>query len=137
MESLNLLSLMVMVLFSTTGFLYSQTESHSITPLEASNLLKKDTAIILLDVRTQAEFESETGHLKNAILIPVQELENRIDELKKYQKKEIIVYCRTGHRSTNATSILWEHGYQVMNMTGGIMQWNIEKLPVVKETALK
>ena len=132
-EQKNLLSLTILVLFSSIGFIYPQTAGHLLSPLEASNLIAKDTAIIILDVRTPAEYKSETGHLKKAILIPVQELEKRIDELNKYRGKEIIAYCRTGHRSTAATEILLKHGYNVMNMSGGITQWNVEKLPTVKE----
>ncbi len=129
----NFITLIILASFSASGFIYSQNTNHLISPLEVSNLMLKDTTIVLLDVRTPAEFKSETGHLKNAILVPLQELENRIDELKKYKKKEIIVYCRTGHRSTNAEKILLKHGYNAMNMTGGITRWNAEGLPVVKE----
>ncbi len=128
------LLLIIIVLLAANELVYSQGVEHLISPIEASNLMLKDTTIVLLDVRTSNEYNSETGHLKNSILIPVQELENRIDELKKYQKKELIVYCRTGHRSTNATEILLKHGFNALNMTGGITQWNIEKLPVIKGT---
>ena len=122
-----------LVLFSFGGCVYSQGAAYLITPSEASTLIKNDSTIVLLDVRTTAEFKSETGHLKNAVLIPVQELENRINELTKFKKNRMIVYCRTGHRSTTATELLIKYGYNVKNMTGGITQWNIEKLPVVTE----
>jgi rhodanese-related sulfurtransferase len=125
--------IIIMITFIASGLIFAQNTNNLITPSEAFNLMNKDSSIIFLDVRTAAEFNSATGHLKNAILIPVQELENRIDELKKYQKKEIIVYCRTGHRSTNATDILLKHKYNAKNMTGGITQWNLENLPVFNE----
>jgi rhodanese-related sulfurtransferase len=89
--------------------------------------------VIVLDVRTPAEFNSSTGHLAKAILIPVQELERRIDELQKYKQKSIIVYCRTGHRSTSGTEILLKHGYNARNMEGGITRWRAEQLPTVNE----
>jgi hypothetical protein len=49
---------------------------------EAQEILRTDTAAVILDVRTEREYRSETGYLANAILIPVQELEKRIDCLK-------------------------------------------------------
>jgi rhodanese-related sulfurtransferase len=133
MNKKNFITLIIMITFLASRLISAQNTNHLITASEAFNLMKNDPSIILLDVRTTAEFKSTTGHLKNAILIPVQELENRIDELKKYQKIEIIVYCRTGHRSTNATEILLKHEYNAKNMTGGITQWNLENLPVFNE----
>ncbi|HLP14909.1 MAG TPA: rhodanese-like domain-containing protein, partial [Bacteroidota bacterium] len=92
-----------------------------------------DTTLVILDVRTAEEYYSETGHLPKAILIPVQALEERIDALDQYKHRPILVYCRTGHRSTTATEILQRHGFTVRNMDGGITRWNAEQLPVVKE----
>jgi predicted sulfurtransferase len=47
----------------------------TVTPAEVARMMAKDSNVVVLDVRTEAEFESETGHLKGASLIPVQELE--------------------------------------------------------------
>jgi len=71
--------------------------------------------------------------LSKAILIPLQELDKRADELKKYQKRLIIAYCRTGHRSGIAAEMLQKLGYNVRSMEGGITRWDAEKLPVIKE----
>ncbi len=54
-----------------------------ITPQEAIEMIKKDKNVVILDVRTKEEFSS--GHIKGAINIPVQELEERIKELAKYK----------------------------------------------------
>ncbi len=113
--------------------LFAQNESTLITPAEALNAVQHDSTIVLLDVRTAAEFNGPSGHLAHALLIPVQELERRVDELKPYKDRVIIVYCRTGHRSTAGTEILQKHGYHTRNMQGGITRWNAENLPVVKE----
>jgi rhodanese-related sulfurtransferase len=80
---------------------------------------------VLLDVRTKEEFEGKAnpdfGTLKNAINLPVQELEAKIGELNKYKKKEIIVYCSHSHRSPAASWILGQHGFKhVTNMLGGM-----------------
>ena len=114
-------------------YVFAQDKDILISPSDANKLLQGDSTIVVLDVRTPGEFKSETGHLAHALLLPVQELEQRVDELQKYQQKLIIVYCRSGHRSTAATEILQKHGYNVRNMEGGITRWIAEELPVVKE----
>jgi rhodanese-related sulfurtransferase len=103
-----------------------------ISPADVLSLAGKDSTVILLDVRTPEEFNSETGHIARAILIPVQELESRVGELTSYRDRTIIVYCRTGHRSLSATEILQKHGFQVKNMEGGITRWRAEHFPTVQ-----
>jgi rhodanese-related sulfurtransferase len=105
----------------------------TVTPAEAYRMIEEDTSIVLLDVRTPGEYASETGHLKGTLLIPVQDLAQRIDELDRYKGRTIIAYCRTGRRSAQAASLLNSRGFTTMNMEGGILKWNEEKLPVVKE----
>jgi rhodanese-related sulfurtransferase/DNA-directed RNA polymerase subunit RPC12/RpoP len=81
--------------------------------------------VVLLDVRTKQEFEGKAdpnyGTLKNAINIPVQELEKNISMLAPYKEKEIIVYCSHSHRSPQACYILTQNGFSnVTNMNGGM-----------------
>lgn len=85
--------------------------------------------ILLLDVRTPEEFDGRAkdkfGSLKNAINIPVQDLEKRINELEKYKNREVVVYCSHSHRSPRASYMLTQHGFkQVTNMQGGMSVWN-------------
>ena len=119
----------------TAGATYggNEEEKSLITPAGVRNLIKSDSSVVLLDVRTPPEFNGETGHLARAHLIPVQELEARVAELSKFKKHTIVVYCRTGHRSTAATEILLKHGFKALNMVGGITRWRAESLPVVVE----
>ncbi len=133
MRNLAILIFTATVLAAGAVFGGSDEPGSLITPAEAQKMIAKDSSIVLLDVRTPAEYNSETGHLANAHLIPVQELEGRVSELSKYKKHTIVVYCRTGHRSTAATEILLKHGYKALNMTGGITRWRSESLPVVIE----
>ncbi len=76
---------------------------------------------IFLDVRTEDEHQLRA--IPNTPVFPVQELEARIDELKKYKDKKIIVYCRSGNRSRKGTDILLKHGYDAVNLLGGMNQW--------------
>ncbi len=105
----------------------------AIAAREAFEKIQKDTSVIVLDVRTPVEFKSETGHVKGAILIPVQELERRLKELEPNKDKTIIAICRSGNRSARATKLLNENGYKAFNLEGGMLKWNAEGLPVVKE----
>ena len=104
-----------------------------ISPTETQKTIETDSSVILLDVRTPGEFNGEAGHLANSLLIPVQELEQRVDELSQYKDKTIIAYCRTGNRSGTAAAILTKKGFKAKNMEGGIVKWNELHLPVVHE----
>jgi phage shock protein E len=106
---------------------------NTITTHDAAKLIDSSATVVILDVRTEAEYKSETGHLKGALLMPIQELESRLGELEHYKDKTILAYCRTGNRSGRAERILTQHGFHALNMLGGITQWNKEQLPVVKE----
>ena len=75
--------------------------------------------IILLDVRTEGEYNAE--YIPGAINIPLSDLENRIDELD--SSKAIIVYCQSGGRSRTASETLAQRGFIVYNMEGGIHAW--------------
>lgn len=81
--------------------------------------------VVLLDVRTKEEFEGRAdpnfGRLKNAINIPIQELDTRVGELKTFKNREIIVYCSHSHRSPRASYSLTQNGFKkVTNMAGGM-----------------
>jgi phage shock protein E len=81
---------------------------------QLSEYLNKGAAI--LDVRTDAEYYS--NHIDSAIHIPLQELEYRVDEVKKL-KKPVVVYCASGMRSANASRFLVANGIDAIN-GGGI-----------------
>jgi len=98
----------------------------NIQPDEMCSLNEKK--VVFLDVRTPAEFngtaQDKFGAIKNAINIPIQELEKRINELEKYKDKEIVVYCSHSHRSPRASYMLTQKGFKhVTNMQGGMSVW--------------
>jgi phage shock protein E len=103
-----------------------------ITVAELKDRLEKKNDLVILDVRTKEEYESETGHLPGAILIPVQDLEKRYQELDSLKSKEIVAYCRSGVRSARASKFLGEKGFKVLNMLGGIKAWNERKPSTAK-----
>jgi phage shock protein E len=74
---------------------------------------------LLLDVRTQEEFAA--GHLEGAINIPVQELEERIDELP--EGRPLVVYCQSGRRSAKAVELLRAEGHEAIFDLGPMSAW--------------
>jgi len=90
-------------------------------------------AVLVLDVRRYDEYVGELGHIEGSLLIPVQELARRLDELEPYGDKEIITVCRSGGRSHTAAGILMQAGFtNVASMGGGMMQWNVLRYPMTK-----
>jgi phage shock protein E len=96
---------------------------------QAYELIQAKTPLIILDVRTQEEYDD--GHIEGAILIPVGELATRLKELSKGD--ELLVYCRTGNRSSNAVSLLMANGFtKIYHMKDGITSWIRAGYPIVK-----
>jgi rhodanese-related sulfurtransferase len=104
-----------------------QTPVKEFPNIKIADVQKKINAknnILLLDVRTATEFDGPLSHIAGAVLLPIQELEQRIDELNEHKEKEIIVICRSGNRSQSGTRILISHGFNAVNMLGGMKAWN-------------
>ena len=99
-------------------------DSAVISVQDAHERLMKDTTIVLLDVRTLEERTDE--RIGNTPWIPVQELEQRVHELDSLKDRTIIVYCRSGHRSDMATTLLRKKGFKALSMQGGLNQWKSE-----------
>jgi metal-sulfur cluster biosynthetic enzyme/rhodanese-related sulfurtransferase len=92
-----------------------------VQPAEAIALHQRTPALFVLDVRTPAEFAS--GHIPDAHLIPLDELEDRLRELPA-KDAAMLVHCAAGGRSTAACEMLGQHGYtQLMNLVGGMHAW--------------
>lgn len=88
---------------------------------EINNKLK-NRSILLLDVRT--DNERKARNIKGSLHIPLNQLNKRAEELKKYKDKEIVCYCRSGNRSLTAALLLQKHGFNAANLSGGISHWN-------------
>lgn len=85
---------------------------------------KKD--LQLIDVRSSDEFNE--GHLAGARLLPLNQLGSRLKELD--SKRPLVVYCRSGSRSSQALKILLDQGFpEAKHLKGGIMQWAGDGLP--------
>ena len=103
----------------------------SVSALEFEKEIKSDS-VQLVDVRTPQEYTE--GHIDGALNINVQS-----DDFKELAKRElskdstVLVYCRSGRRSLDAAEILTGLGYKVVNLKGGIIEWEEDGLPIVSE----
>ena len=104
------------------------TPYRDVPPAEALRLYESSPDLVVLDVRTAAEFAS--GHIPRARLVPIDELEDRLSELPS-KDTPILVNCAAGGRSAAACELLGQRGWsRLMNLTGGMHGW---QGPVVKD----
>lgn len=96
----------------------------NITAQEAKSIMDSQGGYIILDVRTQEEYDQ--GHIPGAIVIPDTEVKARAEEALPDKDQIILVYCRSGRRSKNAAQILAELGYTNVREFGGILDWPYE-----------
>lgn len=115
--------------YYTQIYLPSRISYGDITVEQAKELIETKQPLVILDVRTDLEFED--GHIEGAINIPVEELQQRLGELN--PSDEILVYCRVGGKSRRAMQILADNGFsRAYNMLGGIEAWKQTGYPTVQ-----
>lgn len=91
---------------------------------EAKRIMDTESDYIIIDARTQEEFDE--GHIENAILIPEYEIQKKAPELIPDKNALILVYCRSGRRSKIASEALVQLGYTNVKEFGGIIDWEYE-----------
>lgn len=91
---------------------------------EAKANLDADKDIVLIDIRSKAEYDE--GHIPGSIHIPLPELEMRIEEEAPDLDQTIYFYCRSGVRTLTAGAILEHLGYTNLYDIGGIINWPYE-----------
>jgi len=80
---------------------------------------KINQGALLLDVRTPGEYNA--GHLPNAVLIPVDQLPHRLNELGNDKHRAIVVYCKSGNRAGRAKNLLDQNGFTDVLNGGGYL----------------
>lgn len=95
-----------------------------ITQEEAKQILDTTNGYILLDTRTQEEYDQ--SHIPGALLIPHTEIAQRAADELPDKDQVILVYCRSGNRSKQASEVLAELGYTNVKEFGGINTWPYE-----------
>ena len=96
----------------------------NITAEEAKQIMDTEEGYIILDVRTQEEYDE--GHIPGAIVISHEEIAEKAEEVLPDKNQLILVYCRSGRRSKIAAEALAELGYTNIKEFGGIIDWPYE-----------
>ena len=95
-----------------------------ISGAEAKALMDSESGYIIIDARTQEEYDQ--GHIPGAILIPEYEIADRAEKELPDKDQLILVYCRSGRRSKIAAEELVKLGYTNVKEFGGIIDWEYE-----------
>ena len=95
-----------------------------ISGAEAKALMDSESGYIIIDARTQEEYDQ--GHIPGAILIPEYEIADRAEKELPDKAQLILVYCRSGRRSKIAAEELVKLGYTNVKEFGGIIDWEYE-----------
>ena len=102
-----------------TIFYSSRTNKNDIDITDLNRIIKVNSDVVLLDVRSKQEFRE--GHLNNAINIPLYELEFCCNDKLEDKNKIIVVYCQSGIRSRKAVKILSKNGFRnLYNLKNGL-----------------
>ncbi len=119
MKKITIVTLIILALLVGCG----QNDTR-ITAEEAKNIMDTEDDFLLVDVRTQEEFDS--GYIPGALLIPHTDIREKAPALLPDLDQKIIVYCRSGNRSEVATKALMDMGYTNVLDMGGINDWNYD-----------
>lgn len=114
---------LVLFIIFIAGLGFAQTNKSGSISNEQFEKLVSDTSVVILDVRTPAELSGPLGKIDRAVNIPVQQLASRVNELKPYKDKEIIIICRTQNRSRAAADIISKSGYKAKYVIGGMSEY--------------
>ena len=122
----SLLLLLLIITFTTVSCQGTDQEKNdfNISASELKQEMVKDSNLVILDVRTPQELVGQHGQIEGVINIPVQVLNQRINEMEKFKDKNIAVICRSGNRSVMATKMMQAKGYKAKNVLGGMKAYN-------------
>ncbi len=112
-DKMKKLLIVLLLVFALYGCSATSSGPQKITAAEGKEMMDADASIILVDVRTESEYDS--GHIAGAVLLPLDLIESQAKTILPDKNSVIIVYCRSGNRSAQAVSIL--------NDMGGIIDW--------------
>jgi rhodanese-related sulfurtransferase len=94
----------------------------------------QSSGALLLDVREPDEYAQE--HAPGSTLIPLGQLEQRLQEIDAYKNKPVAVICHSGRRSAQALKLLERAGFSAaVNLDGGMIAWKKARLPIISGTA--
>ena len=122
-----IIGMLIMLLFAGCSQAKGNPQEASfvnITAEKAKQLMDTEENYIILDVRTQEEYDQ--GHIPGAILIPDNRIDADAEKVLTDKNQLILVYCRSGRRSKLAAERLVQLGYTNIKEFGGILDWPYE-----------
>ena len=125
------------MLVSALGFMFilltwdsGQKAGPKVSTHQATALINTKNAVVL-DIRDKKDFNG--GHIVDSVNLTNSQLTSRISELEKHKNDPIIVVCKTGQTASAASKTLKDSGFaEVYRLSGGIMDWTNNNLPLVK-----
>jgi len=130
-----LFAAVVAVIAGIAVFGLTQQATETATPVisqeELLELIDAEDEILILDVRTQQEYDG--GRVPGAVLIPHAEVMDRFEEIVEFMDKPVVVYCEAGGRAGRAESNLREAGFtNLLHLEGDMRAWKANARPLEK-----
>jgi rhodanese-related sulfurtransferase len=89
--------------------------------------------LLVLDVRTPEDFIGEQGHIEDAVNIPAEELQQRMNEIGNYLEHPVAIVCGSEKKSAKTARLLTEAGFTNVHIVrGGMAKWIEAGLPVIR-----
>lgn len=105
-------------------------DAAGVTAEEVRLKIQNKANLAVIDVRGQADYTGELGHIEGSVRVELSELPNKIEEIKRMNKAEVVTVCNVGAKSKSAAEILKQAGLKnVSSMTGGMRRWKELKYP--------
>lgn len=106
-----------------------KTSGLPLSPNQVTQLLNRDEAVVI-DLRESADFRA--GHIVNSINLPYNRLIQDTSELAAHKEKILVLVDKLGQHSGAAGRKLNKEGFQVRRLSGGISEWQVQNLPLIK-----
>ena len=128
-----LAAVMILLVFDPAGM--GGSVAQAVSPMELSRLVNHEQAV-LVDIRSNDEFAA--GHIAKSRNIPLDDIENHSKKLEKFKKRPMVLICQSGNRAGKAATKLRKMEFdKLFQLTGGLIEWQKESLPLEKAKAAK
>ena len=126
-------AIMVLLILDPLGM--SGGSATAVSPMELSRLVNHEQAV-LVDIRSKEEFAA--GHIAKSRNIPLDEIESHSKKLEKFKKRPMVLICGSGNKTGKAATQLRKLEFdKLFQLTGGLVEWQKESLPLEKSNPTK
>jgi rhodanese-related sulfurtransferase len=128
--ALTAILVIILGLLMVFEFIKLKQGAQRLSPAFVIQMINHQNAIIV-DIRNTDAFSS--GHIVDALSIPLAELESQYKKLEKFKAQPIIIVCATGLESLRAASLLQKNGFNTFILAGGMHKWKETEMPLIKD----